>query len=1391
MSRHIFHSLRAPLYALAFLAAISIPALAQVPAGHARIHYYRPDGNYTGWGLYAWNATTVNYSWCSSQVAQTGKDSFGVYFDVPVTPNNGSPAGQLGFIINNCADNQLKDPGPNQYLQITQYNQGWVISGNDTVYTTQPTETPIPAGDIRIHYYRPDGNYSGWAIYAWNATTTSYSWCSTEVQQTGVDTWGVYFDIPVKGTNGNPAGQLGFIINNCANGQEKDPGPNQYLQVTEYQQGWVVSGNVTVFYSQPAVGANPVPAGDARIHYNRPDGNYTGWALYTWNASTENNSWCSSEVAITGVDSFGVYFDVTVNPAQGTPAGQLGFIINNCDNGQEKDPGANQYLQITQYNQGWVISGNATVYTTQPPLPIAPGYVRIHYYRPDGNYSGWALYTWNASTENNSWCQSEVAQTGSDSYGVYFDVSVNPAQGTPVGDLGFIINNCAAGQIKDPGPDQHLQITQYKEAWVISGDATVFTTEPTPGQLAGAGLFALKAFWIDRNTVAIPASGYVVSSTYSLVYSLTAGLAISNAGKLSGATGSIPLTHSSSGFTAAEAAQWPELAGYAVFNLASNTPVASMAKALSGQIVVAGTATGGSLTYVNAVQDAGVLDDLFYYPGALGAVFSNGTPTITLWAPTAQSVKLLLYTHENDSAPAQTLPMKESNGVWTVAGQSSWEGQYYLYDISVYVPSLQQIKENIVTDPYSLDIALNGAKTRITDLTNEATKPAGWDSSSSPALDSLSDFSIYELHVREFSVADTSVPSQYQGTYLAFTNPSYYGMDHLARLARAGLKAVHIMPSMFTGSVNENKSLWQSPGNLSAYPPDGQQQQAAVTAVQNTDGYDFGYDPVLYMAPNGGYAFNPDNRVMEYRQMVMGLHNIGLRVVQDVVFNHTFQIGENTPYSVLDQVVPNYYYRLNNTGQIDTASCCYDTASEHRMFEKLMIDTVVNNAIQYKIDGYRFDDMSLHFVYNLQHIKQALQSLTLANNGVDGSKIYLYGEGFQNSETAALGVNATQENLYGYGIGTFNDRIRDGIRGGNSFDQTIEQVQGFATGLYTDPSFYTTTTIAESLANQLSTLNTEADWIRIGLAGNLRDWTFVDGAGQTVKGSQVIYGGQPVGYAATPLEAVNYCSVHDNQTLFDAIQLKSAIPGTTPGGGDSIATRTRRQALAMSIIALGQATPFFFGGDDLLRSKDMDDNSYNSGDWFSKVDWVYQGDRPSQNVTSLENNNWGIGLPLGNVNAAQWPIMQPLLANPALTPTPANISSAAAAFQMFLRIRSSSSLFHMGSLAEVQNNLHFLNTGTNQVPGLIVMKLDANGGNYGTYTHIVVVFNGTLNTVNFRNAQLQGLGLSLHPQETLSSDSATSSSTVNNASGTVTVAGLTTAVFVSTQPGVVASASSK
>jgi pullulanase len=225
------------------------------------------------------------------------------------------------------------------------------------------------------------------------------------------------------------------------------------------------------------------------------------------------------------------------------------------------------------------------------------------------------------------------------------------------------------------------------------------------------------------------------------------------------------------------------------------------------------------------------------------------------------------------------------------------------------------------------------------------------------------------------------------------------------------------------------------------------------------------------------------------------------------------------------------------------------------------------------------------------------------------------------------------------------------------------------------------------------------------------------------------------------------------------VQLKSNLT-------DSIATRARRQVMGMSLVMLGQGIPFFQAGDDLLRSKDMDQNSYNSGDWFNKIDW------------SGKTANWGIGLPIASQNQGQWGIIKPLLSNPVYTPQPAHLAYSAAAFEELLKIRYRSGLFRMATFAEVQKNLTFLNTGPNQTPGVIVMKLDGNGGDYGEYSNIVVVFNASNAQVQFTDARLQGLKLRLHPVQRSSSDAATLQSTFDSKQGTATVPALTTAVFV-------------
>ncbi len=1127
-------------------------------------------------------------------------------------------------------------------------------------------------------------------------------------------------------------------------------------------------------FSAVANAVTPIPANHIRIHYFRPDGAYAGWTIYAFGDTTEDtNNYGGGPVQIAGSDSFGVFFDVGVTSG----AKNVGLIIhNNCC----KDPGPNEYVNPSvQGNEFWQVSSTTELFTSPPNTanaknPAIPANVaRVHYYRPDNNFAGWYVYAFNDTTaDTNNYGGGPIPVAGTDNYGAYFDVPLklnNPQ------DIGFIVHNIQNGT-KDTPDDRHLNVYLYNEVWIISGDPMLYLTQPSASQLLNGSFLKAQAFWIDRSTVLIQQAYLQNGGQYFLASDPAAGLALTNTGVTGGTN--VPLTAGGT-LTAAQKARFPQLStGYAVLTLPATLKQTDYDALVRGQLAVFVERADGSLTYATGVQDAGALDDLYAYTGRLGVIVRGsswedysdwrdfdddnaGALKLKVWAPTAQSMNAELFKADGDTTPAKTVPMHEHNGVWVVTLDSTWIGKYYLLEEKVYAPSVRSVVDNVVTDPYSIDLALNATKSRFTDMNARENTPTGWKDDKAPALARVNDLSIYELHVRDFSIGDATVPAEHRGTYLAFTDNHSDGMRHLNQLAASGLKAIHLLPTFHFNSINEDKTTWLATPSLSGFAPDSQSQQAAVTAVQSADGYNWGYDPDHYLAPEGGYAVNPSFRVREYRQMVMGLHRAGLRVIQDVVFNHTSGFGQANN-SILDKVVPNYYNRLDNDGNLETGSCCADTATEHLMMGKLQQDAILWNVKKYKIDGFRFDILSFTFIQNINQIQQELAKLTLAKDGVDGSKVYIYGEGFNFGETAnsALGLNASQLNLYGNGVGTFNDRIRDGVRGGGPFDD--ERVQGFATGLFNDPSTYTTSNTASSA--QLNTLLHRTDWIKIGLTGNLRDYSFVDATGVTRTGAQLDYQGQPTGYTATPIEAINYVSVHDNQDLFDAIQVKASA-------ADTAATRARRQVLAMSLVELGQGIPFFQAGDDLLRSKDMDQNSYDSGDWFNKIDWTGLG------------NNWGIGLPIASQNSSQWSFQQPLLANGALKPLSTEIAATTAAFQEFLKIRDSSGLFRMGTFTEVQNNLHFLNSGTAQTPGLIVMELDANGGRYGRYGHIVVVSNANTTQQSYTASALAGLDLRLHPVQKYGSDVVVKTATFDLKTGTLVVPGLTTAVFVNGSEG--------
>jgi pullulanase-type alpha-1,6-glucosidase len=487
------------------------------------------------------------------------------------------------------------------------------------------------------------------------------------------------------------------------------------------------------------------------------------------------------------------------------------------------------------------------------------------------------------------------------------------------------------------------------------------------------------------------------------------------------------------------------------------------------------------------------------------------------------------------------------------------------------------------------------------------------------------------------------------------------------------------------------------------------------------------------------------------------MHDAGLRVVLDVVYNHTAAAGQDDK-SVLDKVVPGYYQRLSDSGKVTTDSCCADTAPEHAMMNKLVVDSVVTWAKQYRVDGFRFDLMGLDPKSTMLDVQSALRALTPQKDGVSGKDVFLYGEGWNFGTVAndARFVQATQANMAGTGIATFNDRIRDAGRGGN-FELSSAPQQGFASGLFTDPNGSADNGTPEQ---QKARLLHQMDQVKVGLTGNLAGFAFTDSSGKPVTGSGVDYNGSPTGYAANPGEAVEYLDAHDNADLYDALAFK--LPQST-----SPADRARMQALGLSLTALSQGPGFAQAGSDLLRSKSLDANSFDSGDWFNSISWDCR-----------QGNGWGRGLPMAADNQSMWARDKQLLADPKLRMGCNETGASTAIYQQFLRIRQSSPLFALASTAEVQRRLSFPLSGTaGEDPGVITMHLDGTGLK-GAEKGLTVVFNATPTARTQTVAGLRGSKQRLHEVQAKGSDPVVKQAAFDPASGTFTVPGRTVAVFV-------------
>ncbi|MFC9705766.1 pullulanase-type alpha-1,6-glucosidase [Streptomyces sp. NPDC056943] len=1091
----------------------------------------------------------------------------------------------------------------------------------------------------------------------------------------------------------------------------------RYKAVAVDSAGRTASATATTTAGQVPAPEKPVAVERtyAVVHYKREDGNYDGWTLKA----------AGQEAAFTGRDAHGAFAWVKVPEGASTVA----YTV-------EKDgaaDGPQRSITLGRTGEVWITQGQDGQSDTAPaPAPQDKTKAVIHYQRPDGNYDGWGLHTWTGAAQPTDWSK-PLQPVRVDAYGAVYEVPLTEGATS----LSYILHK---GDEKDLPTDQSLDLATYgHEIWALSGQQKYLL--PTVGGAPNLDLTKAEAQWIDRNTVVWKVKTTDATSQ-QLVYAKDGGITVTD-GALNTEGQWLRLTPSS--LSDAQKAKYPHLKEYPAFTV-DPRDADRVRASLRGQIVATQRAANGALLAATGVQTAGILDDLYATKAtgaALGPVFRNGRTTLSLWAPTAQSVALEL--------DGRTVPMRrdDSSGVWSATGPKSWTGKPYRYEVKVWAPSVQKVVVNKVTDPYSTALTTDSARSLAVDLTDTRLAPKGWTTLKKPAAVPLRDAQIQELHIRDFSIADPTAEADHRGTYLAFTDKGSKGSQHLKALAASGTSYVHLLPAFDIGTIPEKKSDQTAPAcDLKVYAPDSEEQQACVAAAAAKDAYNWGYDPLHYTVPEGSYATDPEGtrRTVEFRQMVQALNGDGLRTVMDVVYNHTVAAGQSDK-SVLDKIVPGYYQRLQADGSVATSTCCANTAPENAMMGKLVVDSVVTWARDYKVDGFRFDLMGHHPKANILAVRKALDELTVARDGVDGKAIVLYGEGWNFGEIAddSRFVQATQKNMAGTGVATFSDRARDAVRGGGPFDED-PGVQGFASGLFTDPN---SSTANGTPAEQKARLLHYQDLIKVGLTGNLADYTFTDTSGRTVKGSQVDYNGAPAGYAAAPGDALAYADAHDNEALYDALAFK--LPAGTPA-----TDRARMQVLAMATATLSQGPALSQAGSDLLRSKSLDRNSYDSGDWFNAIHWDCR-----------DGNGFGRGLPPAPDNKAKWSYGKPLLVNPALTAGCAQIDGASAAYRDLQKIRTTEPVFSLATADRVQSALSFPLSGPAETPGVITMRLG----------DLVVVLNATPQEQQQKVADAAGKGYALHPVQATGSDTLVKSSSYEAGSGTFTVPARTVAVF--------------
>jgi pullulanase len=728
--------------------------------------------------------------------------------------------------------------------------------------------------------------------------------------------------------------------------------------------------------------------------------------------------------------------------------------------------------------------------------------VNIHYHRYAGDYDGWNIWSWAVGGEGVSY-----EFSGADEFGKIATYTLDIDD--EVKEVGFIIRHSTDSNDwdkKDTPNDRFLDVTKAENGVI---DVYVVQDDEKYG------------YGEDEMNIAPKLMSASLTSVNKLEFSVTSAFDSTAKGilskiKVTDATGK---QYKIDGITSGEGKK----ATRATLTFGEEL-------SLLGQYSLNFVGYGELAVSKTKVFSTKDFEEAFFYNGDdLGAVWTKDKTTFRLWAPTAGSVVLNLYEKGIGVNSIESIPMAQDiQGTWYAEKAGDLNQVYYTYTVTVDGVAQETV------DPYAKAVGVNGDRGMIIDL--DSTDPSGFTEDSKPELINPTDAVIYELHIRDFSVDDSSGMKN-KGKYLAFTeigtttaSGTATGVDHLVDL---GVTHVHLLPSFDFASINE------------------------ATLINND--FNWGYDPENYNVPEGSYSSDPQKgevRIIEYKQMVQALHKNGIRVVMDVVYNHTFSTDSN-----LNKIVPGYYYRMTEDGQFSNASGCgNETASERAMVRKFIVDSVVYWAKEYHIDGFRFDLMGIHDIETMNAVRDAL-------NQIDPT-IIVYGEGWTASSSPLPdSERALKENMSDLdsGIAAFSDDLRDGIKG--SVFEELEK--GFVTGL---------TGMEESIKFGIvaSTEHSQIDYTKVNYSDTA--------------------------WAKEPTQTISYASAHDNLALWDKIATSNAT--------DSTENRIKMNLLSGAIVLTSQGIPFFQAGEELLRSKPVDEtgttfdeNSYQSPDSVNSIKW--------------------------------------------------------------------------------------------------------------------------------------------------------------------------------------------